>query len=75
VKGGWLHRQFLCCQLDQRRFDTLAQLRLAGEDGDDAIGINPNPRIEPRRHGKAAPRRWLRTGAAGALGKSPPWLQ
>src|SRR5206468_11794955 len=35
--------------LDQRGFDALSELRLAGEHSDAAIGIHAYPRIEHRR--------------------------
>ena len=40
--------------LDQRGLDALAELGLAGEDGDAAIGVDANPAVEQRRLGEVA---------------------
>ena len=48
------NRQLLGGNLDQRRLDALTDLRLACEDGDDALGIDPHPGVEHRRGAQRA---------------------
>jgi len=43
-----LDDELLGRDLDQRRLDPLAELRLAGEHRDRAVRIDANPRIEQR---------------------------
>jgi hypothetical protein len=40
--------KFLRCHLDQRRLDALPEFHLAGEYGDAAVRVDPDPRVEHR---------------------------
>ena len=46
MHGVRRHVQLFRRDLDQRGLDALSQFRLAGKDGDRAVGVDPDPGIE-----------------------------
>ena len=59
--------EFFGRDLLERGLEALAEFGLAGEHGDAAVGIDPDPGIEKWRRRQAAGRVSARAGAAGVL--------